>query len=59
MEDEDDVIDRERVAQRLKGPEAVPIFAGFMMAAMSAGRTAKVAANEADFAMAELRKRYT
>lgn len=54
----DDDLERERTAARLDGPEAVPLFAGFMMAAIASGKSAKAASNEADLAMTELRKRY-
>lgn len=59
IDDDDDGFERERTAARLNGPEAIPLFSGFMMAAMASGRTPKAAANEADLAMTELRKRFT
>lgn len=52
-------MDKATNARRLNGPEATPIFAGFMMAAMASGRSAKGAANEAELAMVELKKRFT
>ena len=63
VEDETDEeraeIDKRRIAERLEGPEAVPMFAGFMMASMASGSKAKTAAGEAENAMTELRKRFT
>ena len=41
----DDDLERERTAARLDGPEAVPLFAGFMMAAIASGKSAKAASN--------------
>lgn len=51
--------DKRRIAERLEGPEAVPMFAGFMMAAIASGKSAKGASNEAELCMTELRKRFT
>lgn len=59
-EQEDDaMLEKRRIAERLSGAEAVPMFAGFMMASMASGKSTKSAAGEADLAMAELRKRFT
>jgi hypothetical protein len=59
-DDEDEAtFNKRRNAERLSGPEAVPIFAGFMMASMAGGNIPSKAAGAADLAMAELRKRFT
>lgn len=50
---------KRRNAERLNGHEAIPMFAGFMMASMAGGNGPAKAAGQADLAMAELRKRYT
>jgi len=50
---------KRRNAERLNGPEAIPIFSGFMMAGIAAGHSTKVATQRAEECMAELRKRYT
>lgn len=51
--------EKERMAERLNGPEAVPLFSAFMAASMASGKTPKLAAGDADVAMAELKKRFT
>lgn len=56
--DSEDDLDKQRISERLNGPEAVPIFAGFMMASMAAGNEPKKAAGAADIALFELRKRF-